>query len=174
MLFVLLLYVFLLGTTYCVSSSTTVKSADAKTRANQTLLGLFEYYWTNDPKAKHIKFFYACGQIGGDGSPNRWDQCSCDSRHQCVNCYRWWDAVALESVATHGIYTSDKQRAYTAEVIFAHSPYNANWNATAVCTFVDDFLWYGIAYLRVYEWLNVSTCITMLCKLNRCTCRSIV
>ena len=71
-------------------------------------------------------------------------------------CYRWWDAVALESVATHGIYRNTKNYSNIANTIFAHSPYNADWNATAVCTFIDDFSWYGLAYLRVYEWLKVK------------------
>lgn len=63
--------------------------------------------------------------------------------------------MALESIATYGIYTNTKNYSKVADMIYAHSPYNANWNATATCTFIDDFSWYGIAYLRVYEWLKV-------------------
>lgn len=66
----------------------------------------------------------------------------------------------MEAVATYGIYTNTKpikEYADMASSIFAHSPYNANWNASGDgCTYVDDFSWYGIAYLRVYEWLKVS------------------
>ena len=133
-------------------------SADALTRVEQTLQGLFHYFWRNDPARKKIQFFFACGQIGGGGS-QQYGDCSCDNPETCVYCYRWWDAVALESVATYGIYTNTKPQNYSqiASIIFAHSPYNANWNATATCTFIDDFTWYGIAYLRVYEWLKVCT-----------------
>ena len=127
-------------------------SPDAMTRVEQTLQGLFHYYWKSDSARKKIQFFFACGQIGlaGDGG-----QCTCDNPAACVYCYRWWDAVALESVATFGIYTKSKNYSNIANIIFAHSPYNANWNATETCTFIDDFTWYGIAYLRVYEWLKV-------------------
>lgn len=145
---------------------------DAASRADQSLQGLFNYFWRKDPKAKQVQFFYACGQIGSDGFPSRWDRCSCDKNlklNTCVNCYRWWDAIAMESIASHGIYTDTKAHANIADVIFAHSPYNANWNATSWCTYVDDFVWYGIAYLRVYEWLKVgNNHITSVGNLSLC------
>ena len=126
-------------------------------RANYTLQGLLEYYWMTDPVYNQIQFFFACGQIGGGGSPYIWNKCSCYSVQSCVNCYRWWDAVTLESIATFGIYTGSKDHSTIPEVIFSHSPYNSKWDATSkyYCTFVDDFAWYGIAYLRVHEWLKV-------------------
>lgn len=126
-------------------------------RANYTLQGLFQYYWMTDPVYKQIQFFFACGQIGGGGSPYSWNKCSCYSTEACVNCYRWWDAVALESIASFGIYTETKNHVDVPDVIFSHSPYNSNWDGKSgyYCTFVDDFAWYGIAYLRVYEWLKV-------------------
>lgn len=127
----------------------------AASRAYQTLEGLFNYYWKSDPLAEKIKFFFVCGQVGGWGKLHQEDVCSCDDPKSCVHCYRWYDAVALESVATYGIYTNTKNHSEVAEVIFDHSPYNGNWNAEAACTFIDDFCWYGIAYLRVYEWLKV-------------------
>ena len=133
---------------------------NATIRATETLNGLFHYYWQLDPRAKSIGFFFACGQIGGWGGPEQWDKCSCNTRDACTNCYRWWDAVALESLATYGIYMNTKRNASIANTIFAHSPYNSKWNATKDCTFIDDFLWYGIAYLRVYEWLKVMTNIS--------------
>ena len=126
----------------------------ATSRAEQTMNGLLHYYWTSDPKHKQIKYFRVCGQTGGVGYslPGR---CTCEVPSSCVNCYRWYDAVTLESVATYGIYMQTKNNSDVPDTIFNHSPYNANWNATAVCTFVDDFSWYGLAYLRVYEWLKV-------------------
>ena len=135
-----------------------MKDSDPADRVNQTLQGLFHYYWTSDPEAKTIKFFFACGQIGGGGSPYKWNKCSCYEPTACVNCYRWWDAVTLESVATHGIYTNSTEYSEIADIIFDHSPYNSKWDAhtTQSCTFIDDFTWYGIAYLRVYEWLKVK------------------
>lgn len=129
---------------------------NATFRAKQTLGGLLSYYWKTDPKAKSIGFFFACGQIGAMGNPNQWKQCTCYTRDACTNCYRWWDAVALESIANDGIYTDTKDNANIPDVIFSHSPYNDNWNADASCTYIDDFTWYGIAYLRVYEWLKVK------------------
>ena len=129
-------------------------STDAYTRVDQTLNGLFHYFWRNDPQRKHIQFFFSCGQIGGGGTGS-YGSCSCDNPKVCLYCYRWWDAVALESVANYGIYTKAKNHSEIASIIYAHSPYNANWNATVTCTFIDDFSWYGIAYLRVYEWLKV-------------------
>ena len=128
---------------------------DASSRINQALKGLFSYYWKVDPLAKNIGFFFACGQIGGQGSPYQWKECSCNYRTSCLDCYRWWDAVALESTATYGIYTKSTNHSKIPDTIFAHSPYNANWDAVTGCTYIDDFAWYGIAYLRVYDWLKV-------------------
>ncbi len=127
----------------------------AAIRVNNTFEGLFEYYWTHDPTHPHIGFFFSCGQIGGWGSPGLWNECGCNTPTACTDCFRWWDAVTLESVATHGIYTGRKDYSIVAESLLAHSPYNHKWNATAICTFMDDFSWYAIAYLRVYEWLKV-------------------
>lgn len=150
--FLLLQCVVLCGSLQLFNSSFL---GEATTRASQTLQGLFNYYWKSDPLAKHVKFFFVCGQIGGWGKLHAEDQCSCDDPKLCVNCYRWFDAVALESVATYGIYVNTTNHSEIAEVIFDHSPYNGNWNAKSKCTFIDDFTWYGIAYLRVYEWLKV-------------------
>ena len=129
---------------------------DVTNRAEETLQGMFQYYWTHDPNAKAVGFFFACGQVGGMGNGgNPWAECICYNQAACVNCYRWWDAVTLEAIANYGIYTKTKQYAKIPDTFFAHSPYNGNWNAKVYCTFVDDFSWYGIAYLRVYDWLQV-------------------
>ena len=158
---ILLLSFALLWTVQSRKEDKTITStvANASTRVDQTLRGLFHYYWRNDPTKKHrdIQFFFACGQIGGGGYGSNYGVCTCADPSACVYCYRWWDAVALESIATHGIYLNTKNFSTIANTIFAHSPYNADWNATAVCTFIDDFSWYGIAYLRVYEWLKVNS-----------------
>lgn len=126
---------------------------DPSTRAQDTLNGLFEYFWQVDPKDKDVGFFFVCGEIGGDGlTPQQWTQCSCYDTSSCVGCYRWWDAVILESVAEYGRVLNTTQHSNVPVTFFAHSPYNSKW---ASCTFIDDFLWYGIAYLKVYEWLKV-------------------
>lgn len=133
-------------------SQITIALAEAESRAMQTMQGLFHYYWRQDPQVKQIGFFFACGQIGGeDGGQS----CTCENTASCTSCYRWWDAIAMESVATYGIYTNSKNHSNIADTIFAHSPYNSNWPGKTYCTFIDDFAWYGIAYLRVYEWLKV-------------------
>ena len=140
---------------------------DASARAEQALQGLFHYYWLGDAKPpKHhknnAKFFFACGQIG---DPNLKGLCSCGTTpDSCVNCYRWYDGVTLESVATYGIYMNTKNNSLVPDVVWAHSPYNADWNATETCTFMDDFSWYGIAYLRVYEWLKVYLSVILYVK----------
>ena len=134
-------------------------NTEASTRADQTLQGLIHYYWLGDAipkKHRNVKFFFACGQIG---DPSLKGLCTCgDTPNSCVNCYRWYDGVTMESVATYGVYMNTKNNSQVPDVVWAHSPYNADWNATATCTFIDDFSWYGIAYLRVYEWLKVSSC----------------
>ena len=132
------------------------QTTEAATRAYQALEGIFNYYWKSDPLATKIEFLFICGQVGGWGKPRSENECSCNDHKACVNCYRWFDAILLESVATYGIYTNSKNHSEVAETIYDHSPYNGNWNATAICTFIDDFSWYGIAYLRVYEWLQVK------------------
>ena len=149
---------FSLGALLSSIDASDIKSidTDASTRAEQTLQGLLHYYWMEDAqphKHPNVRFFLACGQIG---DPNYNGSCTCgDTPSSCINCYRWYDGVTLESVATYGIYMKSKANAHVADVTYAHSPYNADWNATAACTFMDDFSWYGIAYLRVYEWLQV-------------------
>lgn len=127
----------------------------AEMRAEQALNGLFHYYWKPDPVHKRISFFFSCAQIGEIGTSNL-KSCSCYNPASCVNCYRWWSAVALESVASYGIYMNTKNHSRVPGMFYAHSPYSADWNATELCTYIDDFLWYGIAYLRVYDWLGVS------------------
>lgn len=131
------------------------ESADADFRCELTLKGLFNYYWKNDPNHKNVKFLFACGQIGELGS-SKPGQCSCYVPTDCVNCYRWWSATALESVAAYGIYMNTSNHSSTPGVVYKHSPYNAKWDPVATCTYIDDFLWYGMAYLKVYEWLSVS------------------
>ena len=42
----------------------------------------------------------------------------------------------------------------SAESAWIHSPYNAHWNAKTHPVFVDDFAWYSLAFLRLFEWTN--------------------
>ncbi len=128
---------------------------DAELRTELTLNGVFNYYWKADPNHKHIKFLFTCGQLGEVGTAKS-SQCSCYSVTACVNCYRWFTAIFVESVATHGIYMNTTNYSSVPSTVYKHSPYNSNWDANATCTYIDDFLWYGIAYLRVYDWLEVS------------------
>ena len=134
---------------------------DAELRTELTLKGLFNYYWKNDPKHKNIEFLFACGQLGQMGTSNQ-GQCSCSTPNSCRNCYRWWTAVMMESLATYGIHTNSTNNSALPSMVYEHSPYNAKWDATATCTYVDDFLWYAIAYLRVYDWLSVSLATSVL------------
>jgi len=131
------------------------RTVSSQQKAYLTLEGIFNYYWKEDPSAAQIKFLFVCGQIGGVGKLHEESTCTCDEPKSCVNCYRWFDAVTLETIATYGIYMNTKNHSDVPDIVFEHSPYNGNWNATAYCTFIDDFSWYGLAYLRVYEWLKV-------------------
>lgn len=155
-------FVFVLSLTLLVMAVVVLTSPhsgqllDADSRTEATLKGLFNYYWKNDPNNKKIQFLFACGQLGQMGTTNQ-GQCSCSTPTSCINCYRWWTAIMMESLATYGIHMNSSNHSSVPSVIYAHSPYNGDWNATATCTYVDDFLWYGIAYLRVYDWLSVSS-----------------
>ncbi len=130
-------------------------NANASERAFQTLQGLMDYYWTHDPKNKNVGFFFACGQVGGQGSTGLWKECSCYNAESCLNCYRWWDGVSIESLSSYGLYMNTSENSQVPGVVFKHSPYNGHWDAVNDPTFIDDFAWYGIAYLRVYDWLKV-------------------
>lgn len=131
-------------------------NVEAASRAELTLKGLFNYYWKSDPHKK-IEFLFACGQLGLIGTSKQ-SQCSCYVPSSCINCYRWWTAIMMESVATYGMYMNTSNHSSLPGVVYSHSPYNANWDPStaAPCTYIDDFLWYGIAYLRVHDWLLVS------------------
>ena len=131
-------------------------TADADTRCQLTLNGLVDYYWKSDPAHKQVEFLFSCGQLGGAGTSTP-AECSCVHPTSCTNCYRWWTGVMMESVATYGIYMNTTNHSTLPEVVYSHSPYNDKWDAVKTCTYVDDFLWYGIAYLRVYDWLSVSS-----------------
>ena len=130
-------------------------SVDAESRCQLTLNGLFNYFWKGDPKHKKIEFLFACGQLGTMGTTQA-GQCSCSTPTSCINCYRWWTAVMMESLATYGIHMNTSNHSNVPSIVYSHAPYNAKWDAVKTCTWVDDFLWYGIAYLRVYDWLSVS------------------
>ena len=141
-------------TLWSAGGSCSAELPAASVRTQKTLQGLVEHYWDHDPADKDIGFFFSCGQIGGQGSPANWKECSCNNPSSCLDCYRWWDAVAMESMATYGLHTNTSNHSTVPDTVFAHSPYNANY--VGYSTFMDDFAWYGIAYLKVYEWLNVS------------------
>jgi hypothetical protein len=157
-LLVLLVTAALITAAQANQNGSKARDTDAAYRSELTLKGLFNYYWRNDPANKDIEFLFVCGELGlvGTSKPS---QCSCYNPSSCVNCYRWWTAIVMESVATYGIYMNTSNHSALPDVVYKHSPYNANWDAVATCTYVDDFLWYGIAYLRVYDWLSVSNCL---------------
>ena len=145
----LVLACMLIGTVYSTLP-------DPLSRAHQTLQGMVEYYWTQDSTHKNISFFFACGQVGGGGFAT-WDHCTCINPSSCSDCYRWWDAVAIESIANYGLLTRGRGQEGLADIpdmVFSHAPYNDRWPSVD-STFIDDFAWFGIAYLRVYEWLKV-------------------
>ena len=61
--------------------------ADADSRAELTLKGLFNYFWKHDPKHERIEFLFSCGQIGSVGT-SKISQCSCYDLSSCMNCFR--------------------------------------------------------------------------------------
>ena len=62
----------------------------------------------------------------------------------------------MESIANYGLLTRGQGGGLVdiPDMMFSHAPYNDRWPSED-STFIDDFAWYGIAYLRVYEWLKV-------------------
>ena len=163
MLVVVATFLLLLAPTYNAASGLP-SNTSAAFRAQQTLNGLFNYYWKHDSTHSKVQFIFVCAQIGTPAAPGK---CTCTHPKPCLDCYRWWSAVALESVATYGIYTNSTNHSAVPDMFYTHSPYNADWNATAACTYIDDFTWYGIAYLRVYEWLKVSKGVGLLPNLRK-------
>eukprot|EP00299_Pterocystis_sp_00344_P016386 c8222_g1_i2.p1 GENE.c8222_g1_i2~~c8222_g1_i2.p1 ORF type:complete len:579 (+),score=91.41 c8222_g1_i2:35-1771(+) len=124
-------------------------------RVNQTLDGLFTYSWMSGNDGVPFGFWFACGQIGGCGDNNPpWYQCRCENKTfpVCTQCFRWWDAVILESIISISEYRNDSSYEYLPELIFSRSPYNSTWPPH--CSYVDDFAWYTLLYLRVHEWLG--------------------
>ena len=122
-------------------------------RLDASVDGLFAYWWRSNVSANVTGFFFSCGQIGGTppgGTP--WDECKCDNAETCTNCYRWWDAVALEALASRGILFNTSEHAAMARTFLDHSPYNGDFPLN--CSYVDDFAWYLLAYIRVFEWLR--------------------
>ena len=127
---------------------------EAVHRVEQVTDGLYSLWWMKNQTnttGGQPGFFFACGQIGGTGT-SLWTQCVCDDPSQCQNCYRWWDATAVESLANRGLWLGDTQHADTARTLLAHAPYDARW--TGPCAYMDDFGWYLLAYTRVYTWLG--------------------
>ena len=96
-------------------------------------------------------------------------QCETDYNSSCLNCFRWWSAVSLESSVNYAIaaniqpphmspsYAHFRSAAtssnaslgsrilHAAQSSWDHAPYNAHWNATAHPVFVDDFVWCDLA-----------------------------
>ena len=140
---------------------------NATYRATQVLEGLLAYYWRSAANAERAKFFFSCGQVGGEGNRTDLQHCYCLAPMSCTNCYRWWDAVAMEAIVNYGIYTKTRLKSGLIKEIFAHSPYNSDYDPTKACTYIDDFAWYGMAYLRTYEWLKVSVHVVFVTHLVR-------
>ena len=108
-------------------------------------------------------FFFSCGQIGGlapYGKTITADKCLCESDwpSACTNCYRWWSAIALEAAVNFCLVTQNSSSslcndvASAAESMWIHSPYNAEWDAVKLPVYVDDFAWFALAYLKMFEW----------------------
>ena len=111
------------------------------------------------------QFYFSCGQMGGlapYGQTTSVYTCLCESDwpYDCTNCYRWWSAVALEASinfcmakgltpSATGICSKVHK---TAESMWTHSPYNGYWDVKRKDVYVDDFSWYALAYLKVYDW----------------------
>ena len=36
--------------------------------------------------------------------------------------------------------------------MWAHAQYNKYWDGSISAVYIDDFTWYALAYLRVYNW----------------------
>jgi predicted alpha-1,6-mannanase (GH76 family) len=106
------------------------------TNAFDIIIGLQNYYYNPDG------FWSMCGQTGFN--------CKCDTIGKCFNCYRWNTAVILETIVDFEILFNDYTYRKLPDIILSNTPYTTNLKKG----FVDDCLWFVLAYIRVYEWLG--------------------
>ena len=120
-------------------------------RADAAFKGLQAYFF--DDRGSIWK---SCGQNGGLGHAPSSFECKCESGPFCKNCYRWWNAVAVQSLITWSqAMPSAVPRNETIrliETMRAHSPYTTR--ADPAWGYIDDYLWYVLLWMDVYEWLG--------------------
>jgi hypothetical protein len=105
------------------------------TNAFDIIIGLQNYYYNPDG------FWSMCGQTGFN--------CKCDTIGKCFNCYRWNTAVILETIVDFEILFNDYTYRKLPDIILSNTPYTTDLKKG----FIDDCLWFVLAYIRVYEWL---------------------
>lgn len=135
-------------------------SADhALARVDAAYDGLQHYFFQ-----RKDGFWKACGQNGGLGhAPSRFD-CVCEKGTPfCKNCYRWWMAVALQSLVSlneaipsgHSSLNTTRQ---LIDTMRQRSPYTLR--AQPSWAYIDDYLWYVLMWLDVYRWLGHESDLT--------------
>mmetsp|Transcript_98234 Transcript_98234/g.311634 ORF Transcript_98234/g.311634 Transcript_98234/m.311634 type:complete len:483 (-) Transcript_98234:9-1457(-) len=151
----LLAWVWLLLRVACGSPPLLSDAEVAQQRFNATFRGLEWYYWNASGGT-----WSCCGQNGGGGGVGRFG-CACDRAdgRDCLNCYRWWGAQVLQALVQQGSAQSAPDYLYAlvsglAETMLTQSPYNAAFGRGTSWAYVDDYLWYVLAFLSTYEWLK--------------------
>ena len=122
----------------------------ADERINATIAGLQRYYLNATGN-----YYTCCGQTGGSGGAAPFG-CACGRADlaNCLHCYRWWATQGLQAfieaerlgVIERGLVLS------TAEAMLAHSPYNKDFGSTMPWVYIDDYAWYVLVFLRMFEW----------------------
>ena len=119
-------------------------------RANATIAGLQRYYFNST-----MGTYLCCGQTGGAGGAGSNFSCSCErtDMSDCLNCYRWWAAQGLQVfIEAEKLGIIDEATVHgVAEKVLAHSPYEWRFGKTMPWAYIDDYAWYVLALLAVYD-----------------------
>jgi hypothetical protein len=127
-------------------------------RVDQAFAGLQQYFFTTDTRG--ASFWKACGQTGGNGGAQNHFECKCEAKGAfCINCIRWWMAVALQSLISLNQVTPGHASLNATTSMLgsmrAHSPYTTR--AAPSWAYIDDYLWYVLMWLDSYRWLGVAS-----------------
>lgn len=134
----------------CLLVGVAAAAATSRARVDAAWGGLSAYF--ADPTAH---FWKSCGQNGGNGAGVDPFNCACEAADSfCVNCYRWWMAVTVQSLvglnqAVPGHPTRNASLDLAA-FFYDRSPFTAR--ASPSWAYIDDYLWYVLMWLDLHAW----------------------
>jgi len=105
-------------------------------------------------------FWKSCGQTGGAGGAVDNFNCECEAGF-CTNCYRWWMVPIVQSLVQLNAAGHEQMRNATlslTESMWALSPYTTRRYVS--WAYIDDYLWFVLMWLDVYDWLGDSRYLT--------------